>query len=168
MSIVCVLCPQARTTTPHGIPTPLPMGSQRHSLWDPNIDPYGIPTPLPMGSPHQSQWDPTPLPNGIPMPLPIPILIHQKIPALAVHINDITAPVPRRGPTHWGPQLTSPLLHHDGVAEGQQPQELPQHRIAVPVGRFPEPHVVGIQRLLPMATPSQHQPLQEAWASCRT
>lgn len=50
MSIVCVLCPQARTTTPHGIPTPLPMGSQRHSLWDPNIDPYGIPTLIPVGS----------------------------------------------------------------------------------------------------------------------
>lgn len=155
---------------------PLPMGSQHHSLWDPNATPYGIPTSTLMGSQHHSPWDPhtnpsgipPPLPNGIPTPLPIPILIHQKIPALAVHINDITAPVPRRGPTHWGPQLTSPLLHHDGVAEGQQPQELPQHRIAVPVGRFPEPHVVGIQRLLPMATPGQHQPLQEAWASCRT
>lgn len=78
-----------------------------------------------------------------------------------------TAARPRSKHVNHCVQPTALFLHHDSVAEGQQPQELPQHRVTVPPGGFQQRHVAKVQFLLPMVAPGQPRPLQEARAGCR-
>lgn len=95
---------------------PLPMGSQHHSLWDPNATPYGIPTSTLMGSQHHSPWDPHTNPSGIPPPFPMGSRCHSQSLSLSIRksqpwqfISMISQPLCLEGDPLTGDPNSPPL-----------------------------------------------------------